>query len=103
MLVQWLNFDFGGNVLAKVEHIEKSITECSRKTTDEFPICIMIGTFISRCGDDWFRKRLIFHGGRLTVWPEFKEDVCASAPPLHNYMGAGSYGHRRVSKGRRNR
>ena len=102
VLLGLLNFDFSGDMIAKVEAFERELAQYERTSGEEVSDGIRVGVVLQRLEESSLKQHLLLNAERLSSWADFRSElinvrraqqiVNASAQPMEVGALDGKYG-----------
>ena len=75
LLLELLQRDFGGDLVAKMESFEKSVSQYQSNSNEVLSDAMRIGIVLNRLGDSDLTAHLLFNSARLTAWRAFRDEI----------------------------
>jgi hypothetical protein len=74
-LLGWLNFDFSGDVIAKLEAFDREVLSYEQACGEAVSNSIKIGIVLQRLDESALKQHLLLNAERLAKWPDFRAEV----------------------------
>ena len=109
-LLGLLNFDFSGDVIAKLEAFDREVLQYEQACGEAVSNSIKIGIVLQRLDESSLKQHLLLNAERLAKWPDFRMEVVnirraqqvvsgtAQAMEVGALDGKGKFGNRGKGK-----
>ena len=75
VLMGILNFDFSGDVIARVEAFEREVAQYERASGEDVSDGIRVGVVLQRLEDSPLKQHLLMNSERLARWTDFRSEL----------------------------